>query len=95
MVSLAPSCQFFRCINNSKSKKPVSAKKAKFCEKSEIFLISLRLLIKNDKSHFWATKKPLLREEVVFKLAFTSKKIRNQDQKARLTTTLVNAFEHE
>ena len=95
MVSLAPACKLFRCVNNNKPRKPVSAKKAKFCEKSEIFLISLRLLIKNDKRHFWATKKQLLREEVVFKLAFTSKKIRNQDQKARLATTLVYAFEHE
>jgi hypothetical protein len=36
MVSLAPSCQFFRCVNNSKPKKPVFAKKAKFREKSKI-----------------------------------------------------------
>ena len=61
----------------------------------EIYLNLPIYLITNDKSHFWATKKPLLCEEVVFKLAFTAKKIRNQDQKARLTTTSVDAFEHE
>ena len=40
-------------------------------------IILLNYLKMNDKNHFWATQKPLLGYELVFKLAFISKKIRN------------------